>query len=541
MSAEWKERAEAAEKTVEVLTRKVMALYRGESATTIERQLERAQKRQERAFQRRQLSEVRSTELARYSESLEVDVAERTRALRIILDHVTSALLVIDANLVVRPGHSHSCHDLLGAEVIAGVALPQLLGVTDSRSQAHLRASVAQTFADVLPEEISVEMIPKRFSIGSRILNVDARVIRRDGGISGLLLTVSDVTSLEHAQREAHDNRTLVRILKERDAFRAFVSDARELLEAARDALAENNHAFVRRAAHTVKGNAAIFELDGVVELIHGIETQEVISLMEIGLIEKGLRAFLAQHNDVLEIDYGAAITDHFDVAASTMDELRALALPTGAGDAVERWTARVALKRADAILGPLDSYVSKLAERLEKSVDFRLSGGETMVDARLLRPVFQNLTHVLRNAVDHGVEELADRGGKAPRATIEIAMGETPDAWTLRIRDDGRGVDTNEIVRLAVANGVVSPEQAAGLNEREKIDLVFAEGLSTARCTTDISGRGVGMSAVRAAVHDSGGQLTIESTKGEGTTVVVSIPKPVALGGRADAAKHAA
>jgi signal transduction histidine kinase len=533
-NTDWQARAEAAEKTVDVLSRKVMALYRGESASTIEKQLESSRKRQEKALQRRQLTELRAAELARYSEGLEVEVAERTRALRTVLDHVSSGLLVIDADLVAREGHSKSCFDLLDAQTVAGASLLQLLGVTDPRRESALRASIEQVYDDILPEELSVDMVPKRFPLGSKVINVDTSVIRRDGAVAGLLLPMSDVTNLERAEREARDNHALLRIVKDREAFREFIMDARELLAAAREAAAESNHVFVRRAVHTVKGNAATYDLFDVVELVHGIESGEVIDVPDLVLIERALQAFLVNNASCLEIEYDAAAEEHFDVASTALDQLRRIAASTEVvGDAVEHWCSHVTLKRADTMLGPLGTYVTKLAERLEKSVDFSLVGGETLIDTRLLRPVFQNLAHVLRNAIDHGVEEASERGEKPSRAKVTVTIGESRSGWTVQVEDDGRGVDTAEVARQAVVKGLVSAEVAGGMGEQEKLALVFRDGLSTARRTTDVSGRGVGMSAIRAAVEERGGVMSFESTRGQGTRVVLTLPKPKALRAR--------
>lgn len=532
MTIDWQKRAQAAERTVDVLTRKVLAMYSSETSSTFQRQLTRARERQERALRRREVMEVRAAELANYSSGLEIEVAERTQALRAILDNVTSGFLVVDASLVVSSGFTKSCHELFGTKVVPGRTLPELLRIEDSRLRAQLEMSVEQIFADVFPDEISVELVPKRFPIGERVLRVDARVIRRDGAIAELLFTVSDITSLERAERDAKDNHVLVGILKERDAFGAFAVDTRELFSASRDALAEPGQVFVRRALHTVKGNAAAFELDAVVSTIHAIEANDEITWEHIAEAEQCMRGFVERHQGVLEIEYEGQLQQSFEVAESSLGELHAMIRRHEKEPSliVESWAAGLVCKRADQLVGPLASFASKLAERLEKEVEFTLRGGETLVDALRTRPIFQVIPHMLRNAVDHGIELPDERGPKRPRGHVELSIEDRGAIWAFIVSDDGRGIDPELVAAHALERGFVTAEGAASLTRDEKLALIFRDGLSTAAVATEISGRGVGMAAVDAAVKHQGGSIRIESTPGVGTRLLLLVPKPSAL-----------
>lgn len=525
----WEERAVAAEKTVEVLKTKIHALHNGHGVSTIQRQLEQTQRRQEAASRRRELVEVRAAELAKYTATLEREVADRTRDIRTILDNVTSGFLIVGPDLVVRAGYTESCHTILSTDAIAGRPLTEVLQIRAELDASHFALTIEQVFSDVLPEEVAFDIVPRRFPIGDRVVRLDGRAIRHEGEIAAILLTINDITSLEAAQRDAFMNKVLIGILKQRTAFQSFAVDARMLFGSAREALASDDVVSVRRALHTVKGNAAAFDLAEVVDTIHTIESYEDIVLSHVDTAEASLRRFFETHAAVLEMAYDAVDEELYEVSGAAVDALREAARCENP-NAVERWTSTIVLKRADHVAGPLGLYVEKLAARLEKRVDFALAGGEVLLDARSLRPIFQNLAHVLRNAVDHGIEPDGCRGEKDACGRLEVRISDQGPSWSIAVEDDGRGIDPDHVARLAVQKGFASAAEIAAMSDGEKSALVFRDGFSTTDVATDVSGRGIGMSAVKAAVEQLGGRVDVRSTKGRGTCVELVVPKPVGL-----------
>ncbi len=473
----WQQRALAAERTVDVLARKVLALYAGEGTAAIQKQLAKAQERQREARQRRALMEMRTEELAKYSASLETQVAQRTRELRTILDHVTSGFLLIDRRAVVLSGYTQSCHEILARADLVGVDVAEALGTCCERKRAHLTLAIEQVFDDILPEEVSLDMVGGRYRLGARVVQVDARVVRDEGVITHLLLTLNDATALDAAQCEARTNRTLLHLLREKTAFVAFLEETRSLLGACRKALANNDPSFVKRALHTIKGNAAAFDLRDVVALIHQLEEASAHGEEQLTAVEQALDAFLTLHHGVLGIELDA-----------------------------ERCTERpLALEPARLLLGPLEIYVESLGQQLGKHAQCTLLGMDTLVDVPTMRPVFQSLTHLIRNAVDHGIEPDGCRGSKPPVGTVRIELHEDEASWHLSVDDDGRGIDVD-------------------------LEMIFASGFSTKTEVSEISGRGLGMTATRDTVESRGGSMRAESTLGVGSRFVMTIPKPVEL-----------
>jgi two-component system chemotaxis sensor kinase CheA len=133
---------------------------------------------------------------------------------------------------------------------------------------------------------------------------------------------------------------------------------------------------------------------------------------------------------------------------------------------------------------------------------------------------------HLVRNSIDHGIEFPIDRRSKPEAGTISISCGESQYSWTIEITDDGSGINTQVLTQKAISNGLVSAKDVIKMSEKQKYRLVFLSGLSTADTVSDISGRGVGMSAIEVSVKDADGDLDIDSTPGLGTKITITIPK---------------
>ncbi len=172
------------------------------------------------------------------------------------------------------------------------------------------------------------------------------------------------------------------------------------------------------------------------------------------------------------------------------------------------------------------------LARRTGKQVDVVVTGAEIEVDRALLEEVSDPLLHLLRNAVDHGIETPARRiaAGKRPTGRIEVSARRERDRVVLEVADDGRGMDPDALRRSAVARGAVSAEAAQALPDADALLLCCLPGVSTAEAVTDVSGRGVGMDAVKRAVEALSGTLSIESRPGAGTRFTLRLPLTVAM-----------
>jgi len=175
---------------------------------------------------------------------------------------------------------------------------------------------------------------------------------------------------------------------------------------------------------------------------------------------------------------------------------------------------------------------VRDLARKQGKEVHFQLAGKEIELDRGILEEITEPIVHILRNAVDHGLETPDERvmAGKPFGGTITLTVCRDKDHVDISIADDGHGMDPEQLKQKGVDKGVISPEQAAQMTPEEAYQLVCTPGFSTAATVTDISGRGVGMDAVRESVHVLAGVLTIQSRSGQGSRFVMRLPITVSI-----------
>ena len=182
------------------------------------------------------------------------------------------------------------------------------------------------------------------------------------------------------------------------------------------------------------------------------------------------------------------------------------------------------------SVFGRVPRLLRELATSTGKHVRLAVSGESTELDKTVIERLSEPMTHLIRNAVDHGIEPPEERraAGKDPEGTLTLSAEQKSGRIVIRISDDGRGIDRDRVLAKAIANGLVSPD--AELSDDEIHQLVFAPGFSTAATVSNISGRGVGMDVVRQNVKDLGGRITIESTPGQGTTFTLALPLTLAI-----------
>ncbi len=456
--------------------------------------------------------------------AIKARVAEKTD---LIMQCVPSGILVIDATLLVQSGYSQQCHTLLGARHVTGAHLCDLLRLR-GRDFEQVELALQQVFEDVLPADVTLAMLPPRVTVGARVLSMRASALRSTGDeIDYVLFTFEDVSHLAAMEQELTHARSLLRIARSRDAFLRFSIDTRAALEARLECL--EDEIGLRRDIHTLKGNAGLFDLHSVVDA-----AQQVEDLTAIGADD--VRGLLAAFDGALrEIDdqLGRSTIGHAQVFEIDQDALAPYERIDRDGDTTARARAlrslvqRLHLKPVRALLGPVEDRVTSLAARLDKDVVCEVSGADTLIDAERAAPVFQALAHVYRNAIDHGIEACDERLARGKPERGQLCMQVRRDRAWLRVtvRDDGRGIDVERLARKAVTLGLTTADAVSAMSHDERLQLVFLDGLSTADRASEISGRGVGMSALRAAVEALRGTITLRSRPGEGTTIELAFP----------------
>lgn len=175
---------------------------------------------------------------------------------------------------------------------------------------------------------------------------------------------------------------------------------------------------------------------------------------------------------------------------------------------------------------------VRDVSKKLNKKIELQIAGGETELDKHIIEVISDPLIHLLRNAVDHGVESPDERAktGKSEMAIIELKAYQEGNSVVIEVKDDGRGIDTEKIKSKVIEKGLMKKEALTNLSVKDVYELIFLPGLSTATYVTDISGRGVGMDVVKNNIGQVNGHVEVFSQKGEGTSFKISLPLTMAV-----------
>ncbi|TPV93539.1 MAG: hypothetical protein B7733_19880 [Myxococcales bacterium FL481] len=177
-----------------------------------------------------------------------------------------------------------------------------------------------------------------------------------------------------------------------------------------------------------------------------------------------------------------------------------------------------------------MQRVVRDVSRKLGKEVDLKIEGEETEVDKNVIESIADPLVHIVRNAVDHGIEAPSERAqaGKPPAGRLAlVARHQGGEVW-LEVSDDGRGIDSNRVMQKALSRALVAPDHE--LSEDKILQLIFEPGFSTAEQVTDISGRGVGMDVVRRNIEAMRGRVEVQSRLGRGTTFIIRLPLTLAI-----------
>jgi len=204
----------------------------------------------------------------------------------------------------------------------------------------------------------------------------------------------------------------------------------------------------------------------------------------------------------------------------------------TRSSQALQAMVMQVRMIPVDAVFMRFPRLVRDLSAKLGKDVELKLVGKDTELDRTVVEALGDPLVHLIRNSLDHGLEPPADRAaaGKPSTGTLEISARHAGGNVVIEVRDDGRGIDPAKVGRRAVERGLITAETAAALDGRGAAELLFQPGFSTAEVTSDISGRGVGMDAVRTMIRELGGEVTLTSENGQGTMAQIRLPLTLAI-----------
>jgi len=240
----------------------------------------------------------------------------------------------------------------------------------------------------------------------------------------------------------------------------------------------------------------------------------------EIGLTKNRLSAL---RSDILSGNTDSDTLHALDVAVSQLDLL--------VSD-MQNAVMKTRMQPIGRLFQKYPRIARDLARGMGKDVELLLEGEETEIDKTMIEDLADPIIHLIRNAVDHGVEDPAERiaAGKPQKAIVKLAAHQEGDHIMITVTDDGHGMNAEKLRGKALERGLITDEEANAMDERQSFNLVFLPGFSMAQKVSDVSGRGVGMDVVRTNIQKLNGTIDIRSQQGKGTTFVIGLPLTLAI-----------
>jgi HPt (histidine-containing phosphotransfer) domain-containing protein len=404
-------------------------------------------------------------------------IAQRNNEMRRVLDHVSDGFATVRADGTLAPECSAAFVRWFGAP--EGHFADRLAG-DDATARAMLALSWDELVAGAMPLDVVLAQFPDRTRKGDKQFKLDVTPLFERGAVTGALLRVADITDELETRRQLQAQSEAVAVFEhattDPHGVRETIDDIGAMIESLRAPASTEVGA---RALHTIKGNAGMLGIESIATLAHRLEDR--------------MR------------DTGSIGVDELAAAWAAVRE-RALRLLDGMRD------------RGDAVESRFEGVrdqIAGLAERLGKPApEVVVTSANIELDHDRLRGFWAAFGHVVRNAVDHGIESVDERRAahKPDAGHIELRARRTTIGLEIEIADDGRGVAWDRVRDRARDAGLPTDTQA----DLERA--LFASGVSTADEVTQISGRGVGLAAIDAAVRAAGGTIAIASTPGRGT-----------------------
>ena len=469
--------------------------------------------------------------LEQMNRTLETKVQERTRELasrnrdmRLVLDNVDQGFLTASTSGLLAQERSAIVDRWFGPYQGETKFVDHIAKV-DAMYAASFALGYEALIEEFLPRELCVQQLPARLRHEGREFRCSYSAIVKADRLDGLLIVINDVTAeLLHARQEAERKEILAMfeaLTKDRGGFLAFVDEAddqfKQVLGA--DLLGQ------KRILHTLKGTAALMGFAIVADLCYQAEDElvarstplpaEALAQLEQrwATLNEALRTFLGDKGrDVLEVS--------IKEIEKLEDEVRAGASNSHVADRLASWW----LEASELPLKRLGRYAVALASRLGKGeIEVEIQPHGVRLAPKAWAGFWTDLVHVVRNAVDHGLETPSEReqASKPGRPKLRFSTAVSGHRLVVEIEDDGRGIDWEGVKGAAVKLGLPAA------TEDDLLRAMFVMGLSTKGEVTAVSGRGVGLSAIRHQVDDLGGQIVVITKPHQGTCFRFIFPLP--------------
>jgi HPt (histidine-containing phosphotransfer) domain-containing protein len=471
---------------------------------------------------------------------LEKIVQARTAALdgrnadmRLVLDNVDQGFLTIDRDGTLSAEHSAIVEVWLG-KLPTGTKFWEYLGETNAEQGIQFELGWDEVLEDIMPLELCLDQLPGSLDIGVQHFSFSYRPIMNGEELDKCLIVMTDVTAEVERQRSEQEQletlRIFDRVLSDKVGFLEFFRESDSLVEristmqAELAGEAEPDFTQLKRIVHTLKGNSAIFGIQTVAKICHEMESKiiEENCLPDPSVLET-LEQRWVRIGENLQALLGERSSHTVEIEDAQFEAILTSVLARRPHEEIAQSIADWKLEPTKQRLNRIAAQAQGIANRLNKgSIDVEIEDAALRTCPNRWAGFWSSFVHVVRNAVDHGLETEEQRAdaGKSSTGTLALKTYLDHSEFVVEIVDDGRGVNWPAVAAKAKQMGLPAE------NPQDLTMALFSDGVSTAADVSETSGRGVGMSAVRQACEELGGNVSIESQDGAGTAIRFRFPQ---------------
>lgn len=490
--------------------------------------------------------------LENYSKNLEKMVEERTaqirelnQKLKALLDSLNQGFLIFDSEGDVWEVTSKACEKTLEIDP-KGKKIWDVLKLPEVKKEGF-RKWMITLFGELLPFEDMAALGPKEFQHSQgRNIKLEYYPIRNDKNeISGVVLVSTDITDLIYAQNEAErekaNSQFILKMFKQKRFFLRFFEETLEHMKDLSHAVKSPPHLWdidnLFRILHTLKGGASSFSVKTLADQSHKLEDL-ILKLknepadfqvdswdQEFDKLNSSFNDFKTEVESLLGIRSGLQQEESIEISRKKLQEvIQLLSMWSRTQDLAQQLEEQYLLENAIESFAPYSFIVARTAGQIEKKVrPLQIETSNIKWSPRPYQAFLNSLVHVFRNAVDHGLElpEVRKSQGKPEEGEIRVQLELKSNVYELCIQDDGGGINPFLIKNKLEEKGL----STTGLSNEELIQKIFDPQFSTKDTVTDLSGRGVGLDAVKTEIERIGGHVFVSTENGKGTQFLFRWP----------------
>ncbi len=494
------------------------------------------------------------TKIIRISDRQQDELNHKSQKVKSLLDNADQGFLSFGPDYLIDDEYSQECVKLLG-EALSGKNIADILYPDNAAKNLFFRDTLenASNEQSEMIREVMLSLLPKEILLNRRAIKIDYKFLTGQQ----FMLVLTNITKEKILERKIQQEqeilKMIVAIVRDPTQFYDLKDDyltysANKLSFINQNLSFSSNLSEIYRDIHTFKGSFAQLRMQGCVKELHALETtlsnlktgdehsnDELVQILE----QVDFHVWIEKDLDIIRKILGE---DFFDKQHKlTVDDAfmfnieekitHLLHSDNQHVTTYENILSEINKAKGVTINKALSSYPKlclDIAESLGKNIfEFQVSGGADILMPLHFKPFFKSLIHLFRNAIDHGIEDIDTRleAGKSELGVIACHVEDHSEYIKIIISDDGTGINIEALKQKAVTANIFSQEQLARLTEKEILALIFHEGLSTNDEVNELSGRGIGMSTVKAEIEKLSGNIEVESHLGKGTTVSLKIP----------------